>query len=73
MSLGSAMGSTAMGHKGWIKVRCIICGKWLDTTNDPVYVCTKCLSNGVKTYYCSSDAKKLHYKCPFCHETLQPL
>jgi len=55
-----------MGHKGWVKVKCIICGKRMDLTNDEVYVCPKCREL-YHAYFCYADAKVLHYKCPFCN------
>lgn len=65
MSLGSIAGASAMGHKGWITTRCRICNRKLDLTKDPIYYCPKCYAKGFKMFYCSADAKVLHYKCSF--------
>ena len=72
MSLGSAAGSNAMGHRGWVRVRCVICAKWLDITSDDVYVCPKCRDT-LRAYFCYPHAKNLHYKCPYCKNNLTPL
>jgi len=72
MSLGSICGANAMGHYGWITVRCRICGKWLNTTKDEVYICPKD-KDRYGAYYCAACAKVLHYKCPYCDTELELL
>ena len=65
MSVGRIAGAAAMGHLGWVEVRCIICARWILITKDEYYECPKCKEDR-RAIFCSSCAKKLHYRCPFC-------
>ena len=57
---------------GWITKRCGICGRGLNVGEMPVYVCNNC-SAKYDAYFCPSDARTLHYRCPFCGQPLEPL
>lgn len=72
MSVGSSYGSNAMGHRGWVILRCRICGRILDVTREEAYYCPKC-GEEYGAYFCSPDSKTLHYKCPFCNGAINPL
>ncbi len=72
MSTAGLKGINAVGHKGWVTVRCRICGRKLDLTLDVVYVCPYCRDK-YDAYFCAADAKRLHYKCPFCGRQLEPI
>jgi len=72
MTIGLLQGVNTAGHKGWVTVRCRLCGRKLDITRDIVYVCPKCRETQ-NAYFCEAHARKLKYKCPFCGSELVPL
>jgi DNA-directed RNA polymerase subunit RPC12/RpoP len=73
VTIGLARGVNALGHVGWITVRCRICGRYLDLSGqkpgarheEVVYACPKCMKT-LEAYFCAADAKKLGYRCPYC-------
>jgi len=73
MTIGKLRGTNAMGHLGWITVRCRVCGRLLDLSGqkpgsrkfEVVYACPKCAAK-LGAYFCSADARSLKYRCPFC-------
>jgi len=65
-------GVNAHGHLGWVTVRCRICARLEDYTRAVVYVCPNCYTK-FQAYFCSSCAKVLHYKCPYCRSELVTL
>jgi len=72
MSIGKIKGANAHGHLGWVTVRCRICARLEDYTRAVIYVCPECMKK-IPAYYCSSCAKVLHYKCPYCKTPLVTL
>ncbi|MGC9121609.1 MAG: hypothetical protein ACP5HP_01565 [Thermogladius sp.] len=76
MTVGLLRGVEKSGHKGWTTVYCAICNKKLDLfaaydTKD-VFYCPTCVSKGRDAYFCSADARRLHYRCPYCGGELKP-
>ena len=77
MTLGLIKGMNAMGHAGWITVRCRVCWMKLSLTGyhpgtrrtEPVYACPNCAKD-LGAYFCRADAKALKYRCPFCGSEL---
>jgi predicted Zn-ribbon and HTH transcriptional regulator len=76
LTIGLLRGANKSGHRGWVTEKCIICATTLDLFHaydlKNVYYCPKCLSQGIKAYFCAADARKVHYKCPFCKSELKP-
>ncbi len=72
MSTAGLKGINAVGHLGWVEVKCRICARKLDVTVDIVYACPYC-KDKYEAYFCPADAKRLHYRCPFCGRELQPI
>ncbi len=72
MSTAGLKGINAAGHLGWVTRKCRICAKKLDLTVDVVYVCKACMKTR-EAYFCPADAKRLHYRCPFCGRELVTL
>ncbi|QOR94860.1 hypothetical protein IMZ38_02780 [Thermosphaera chiliense] len=76
MTSGLIKGVNKPGHKGWTTEKCIICKTNIDLyeayEGNNAYYCPKCLSQGVKAYFCSADARRVHYKCPYCKSELKP-
>jgi len=70
VSTAGLKGINAVGHRGWVQVKCRICATKLDTTLDIVYVCPHCRDK-YDAYFCAADAKRLHYRCPFCGRSLE--
>ncbi|MEM1627968.1 MAG: hypothetical protein QW551_01655 [Desulfurococcaceae archaeon] len=75
MTIGMLKGANKAGHKGWTTEKCILCSTVLDffvsydTKN--IYYCPKCLEQGIKAYFCVADARKVHYRCPYCKTELR--
>ncbi|MFN4046316.1 MAG: hypothetical protein ACK4H7_03135 [Acidilobaceae archaeon] len=79
MTVGMAKGTNAMGHLGWVTVRCRVCGIWLDLTGGAgrgrkmvAYACPRC-SKTLEAFFCSPCAKKVKYTCPYCGTQLTPV
>ncbi|MCC6046786.1 MAG: hypothetical protein LM571_01145 [Desulfurococcaceae archaeon] len=72
LQLVKLRGSNAGGHLGWATRRCAICSKSLAVGENEVYFCPTC-SERYGTYFCSSDARTLHYRCPYCGRSLELL
>ena len=72
MSTSGLKGINAVGHLGWVKYKCRICARVLDISEDIVYACPSC-KDKYNAYFCSADAKRLHYRCPFCGRELTPI
>jgi len=79
LTTGLARGTNAMGHPGWLRVRCRVCATLLDLSGQkpraarrfqPVYYCPKCAGE-YGAYFCSADARALKYECPFCRTRLE--
>jgi len=70
VSTAGLKGINAAGHRGWVTVKCRICATKLDTTLDIVYVCPHCREK-YDAYFCAADARRLHYRCPFCGRRLE--
>ncbi|MEM0224487.1 MAG: hypothetical protein QXM43_07725 [Desulfurococcaceae archaeon] len=75
LTIGLLKGANKPGHKGWTTEKCIMCATTLDFFHGydakNIYYCPKCLSNGIKAYFCAADARKVHYKCPYCKSDLK--
>jgi hypothetical protein len=76
LTVGIAKGINAMGHLGWVTVRCRICATWLDITGGVgrvkksiVYACPRCAQE-YEAYFCRACAKKVRYTCPYCRSPL---
>jgi predicted amidophosphoribosyltransferase len=72
MSTAGLRGINYAGHKGWTEIKCRVCALKLDLTLDVVYACSYC-KDKYEAYFCPADAKRLHYKCPFCGRKLEPI
>lgn len=76
LTTGLLRGANKTGHKGWTTEKCIMCSTTLDFYQGyelkNIYYCPKCLSKGVNAYFCAADARKVHYKCPYCKSELKP-
>ncbi len=72
MSSAGLRGINAVGHLGWVEVKCRICARKMDVTTDIVYACPAC-EEKYEAYFCPADAKRLHYRCPFCGRELTPI
>jgi DNA-directed RNA polymerase subunit RPC12/RpoP len=70
MTIGKVRGLNTSGHRGWFTVYCRICGRPLDLTKDVVYACPTC-KDKYEAYFCSADARRVGYKCPFCGKQLE--
>ncbi len=66
-------GTNAGGHLGWVTKRCSICNRKLVVGKDPIYYCPKCVNAGRNAYFCDSDYRVLHKKCPYCGTELVPV
>ena len=69
MSTAGLKGINAAGHDGWITVKCRVCARILDLTEDITYVCRYCETK-YDAYFCPADAKRLRYRCPYCGREL---
>ncbi|MEM2579372.1 MAG: hypothetical protein QW398_05470 [Desulfurococcaceae archaeon] len=71
MTTGLIRGANAMGHVGWVTVKCSICSRKMNLfrsiDSGEAYVCIKC-----NNFFCSADAKRLGYKCPYDGSELRP-
>jgi len=72
LTVGLARGINAMGHMGWVTVRCRICSAWLDVTGGVgrakkqlTYACPRCAELH-QAYFCRACARKVRYTCPYC-------
>jgi len=72
LTIGLAKGINAMGHLGWVSVRCRICATWLDATGGVgktkktlTYMCPRC-AQLYQAYFCHACARKVKYTCPYC-------
>jgi predicted RNA-binding Zn-ribbon protein involved in translation (DUF1610 family) len=76
MTGGLLQGVNKSGHRGWTTEKCILCATTLDFLQGydlkNIYYCPRCLESRVKAYFCAADARKVHYKCPFCGSELKP-
>ena len=72
MSTAGLKGVNAFGHLGWVTKKCRICAAKIDITRDLYYVCPHC-KDRYDAYFCPADAKRLHYRCPFCGRELKPV
>jgi len=78
VTLGLNKGTNAHGHMGWMLVRCRVCGRYLSLTGqkpgsgrktEVVYACKYCAQK-YGAYFCHADARRTHYRCPFCGREL---
>ncbi|MEM0355463.1 MAG: hypothetical protein QXT88_01045 [Desulfurococcaceae archaeon] len=76
MTIGLFKGVNKAGHRGWSTVYCRICNKKLDIFKaydlKNIYYCEKCRSSGIEAYFCDAHARNLHYRCPYCRNSLKP-
>ncbi|MEM2007454.1 MAG: hypothetical protein QW154_07470 [Sulfolobales archaeon] len=72
LPLVKLVGTNAGGHAGWATKRCKVCSRDLVIGEASVYYCSNC-STKYGAYFCSSDARVLHYKCPYCKQPLELL
>ena len=71
VSSSGLRGINSSGHSGWTTTKCRICALKIDITMDITYICTHCVEK-YEAYFCPADAKRLHYRCPFCDRELVP-
>lgn len=75
MTIGMLRGVNKAGHRGWITEKCIMCATKLDFyhayDSKNIYYCPRCIETGLKAYFCIADAKKVHYRCPYCRSELK--
>ncbi|MEZ0394229.1 MAG: hypothetical protein ABWK00_04200 [Desulfurococcaceae archaeon] len=76
MTVGLLKGVNKGGHKGWTTVKCVICNKNIDLfeayDTKEAYYCPRCTTKFREVFFCAADARRLHYRCPYCGSELKP-